>query len=493
MTNNNNNNNNINKCKDYHPLDHKTELNPTKGCGILAQCMVACAVMLSSAGCGMPVGYSAILLPQLSNENDTIQMNDDRGSWIASIHSAATPLGSIMSGFMMEAQGRRTTLQIASIPLIIGWFLIGFSKDYFVLLLGRFIAGLSTGLTAATGQVLVGEVTQPHLRGILCSLPFASYSFGILLVYAFGYFLHWRYVAVLSTFLPIISFAIFFFLPESPIWLVRHDKIEEAKQALIWLRGGNVNMAKQEATQIIERMDADDRKDSKKNIWQTLLQPEVLKPFIIMNVFNLLQILSGTYLIVFYAVDILKQSKSLSINGFLAALWTALTRFIFTAIAIILLGLVGRRSLALSSGIGTSITALCFACFEYLHCQESQYFAVFSVLLYVAVNTIGFMILPGVLIGELFPAKIRGFAGGLTFTIFHFSIFASTKIFPLVKTTIGIYGVFSMFGISSIIASIFLYLMLPETKGKSLGEIEDYFQEKNIFWVTKKKQISNER
>ncbi|XP_044754015.1 facilitated trehalose transporter Tret1-like isoform X2 [Coccinella septempunctata] len=493
MTNNNNNNNNICDNKEYMPLDDKKDVDDNEKCGILTQCMVTCAVMLSAAGCGMPVGYSAILLPQLYHENDTIQIDEDRGSWIASIHSAATPLGSILSGILMDACGRRFTLQIASFPLIIGWFLIGFSPNYMVLLLGRFVAGLSTGLTAATGQVLVGEITQPHLRGILCSLPFASYSFGILLVYTFGYFLPWRYVAVLSTILPILSLLLFFFLPESPIWLMRHNRLDEAKQALTWLRGGNVNLAKKEASQILERMYAEEKIDSKMTVWRTLLKPEVLKPLVIMNMFNLLQILSGTYLVVFYAVDILKQIQSISTNKFLAAVWTAVARFIFTIIAIILLGQIGRRSLALTSGIGTSIAALVFACFEYLNCQASGQFAAFSILIYVAVNTVGFMILPGVLIGELFPAKIRGFAGGLSFTIFHFAMFLSAKIFPLVRQTIGVSGIFCIFGISSIIASIFLYLMLPETKGKTLGEIEDYFQDKNIFWVTRKRKIYEER
>ncbi|XP_045473515.1 facilitated trehalose transporter Tret1-like isoform X1 [Harmonia axyridis] len=493
MTNNNNNNNNISDSKEYTPLDKQKDVDVNEKCGILTQCMVTCAVMMSSAGCGMPVGYSAILLPQLSHDNETIHIDDEQGSWIASIHSAATPFGSILSGILMDAYGRRFTLQVASFPLIIGWFLIGFSPNYLVLLLGRFIAGLSTGLTAATGQVLVGEITQPHLRGILCSLPFASYSFGILLVYTFGYFLPWRYVAVLSAVLPILSLLLFFFLPESPIWLMRHGRLEEAKQALTWLRGGNVNMAKEEATQIMERMEADQKGDSKIGVWRTLLRPEVLKPFVIMNMFNLLQILSGTYLVVFYAVDMLKQVESISIDKFLAAVWTAMARFVFTIVAIFMLSQVGRRSLALTSGIGTSIAALIFASFEYLNCQKSGQFAAFSILIYVAVNTVGFMILPGVLIGELFPARIRGFAGGLSFTIFHFAMFVSAKIFPLIRQTIGISGVFCIFGISSTLASIFLYLMLPETKGKTLGEIEDYFRNKNVFWITRKNKNCGDR
>lgn len=244
---------------------------------------------------------------------------------------------------------------------------------------------------------------------------------------------------------------------------------------------------------MMERMYSEEKRNSNLGVWQTLLKPEVLKPFIIMNMFNLLQILSGTYLVVFYAVDILAQIKSLSLDKFLAAVWTALARFIFTIISIILLGKVGRRSLALTSGIGTSITALIFASFEYLNCKQSGQFAAISILIYVAVNTMGFMTLPGVLIGELFPAKIRGFAGGLSFTIFHFAMFVSAKVFPFIRQSIGVSGIFCIFGTSSILACIFLYLMLPETKGKTLGEIEDYFQNKNIFWVTRKKINCGER
>lgn len=71
------------------------------------------------------------------------------------------------------------------------------------------------------------------------SVPFASYSFGILLVYALGSVLHWRYVAGLSTILPTFAIGIFVFLPESPVWLVRNGKINKARKALIWLKGGN--------------------------------------------------------------------------------------------------------------------------------------------------------------------------------------------------------------------------------------------------------------
>ncbi|CAH2013861.1 unnamed protein product [Acanthoscelides obtectus] len=119
---------------------------------ILAQCLVTAAVMLSSASCGMPVGYSAILLPQLQITNDSMRIGDEMGSWIASLHSAATPVGSLLSGIFMDRFGRKVAMQIASTPLIVGWLLIGLAQNHVWLLIGRIVAGISAGLAAATGQ-----------------------------------------------------------------------------------------------------------------------------------------------------------------------------------------------------------------------------------------------------------------------------------------------------------------------------------------------------
>lgn len=108
-------------------------------------------------------------------------------------------------------------------------------------------------------------------------------------------------------------------------------------------------------------------------------------------------------------------------------------------------------------------------------------------MVYIAANTVGFMILPGVMLGELLPARVRGVAGGLTFMVFHALLFGTAKLFPLAKDSVGVHGIFWIFGGSSLVASMFLYLVLPETKGVTLGQIEDYFSEKNVLWVTRDK------
>lgn len=225
------------------------------------------------------------------------------------------------------------------------------------------------------------------------------------------------------------------------------------------------------------------------SLWRMLLKPQILKPLVIVNIFNLLQVFSGTYIVVFYAVDIIQHMGDSSIDKFLAAVLTSGVRFLFSIVASALLAVVGRRPLSLVSGVGTAATAIALGTFMYVHVPDSAgSIPAVLVLLYVAANTVGFMILPGVMLGELYPAKVRGLAGGLTFMVFHLALFGTTKMFPVIKHAVGLHGVFWIFGVWSLIACVFLYLTLPETKGRTLNQIEDYFLEKNVLWITRDKE-----
>lgn len=244
---------------------------------------------------------------------------------------------------------------------------------------------------------------------------------------------------------------------------------------------------------MIERFE-NETQTQKKISTATLLHPGVIKPLVIINVFNVLQILSGTYLIVFYAVDILQNIQGgKNIDHFLIAVLTACVRFIFSVAASILLTVIGRRTLALTSGLGTALSTLFLAVLLFQNCQVPDYGPALLVLIYVATNTMGFMILPGVMLSELFPAKIRGVAGGFTFMIFNFALFAVAKMFPFVNNSVGVSGVFWIFAAVGTIASIFLYLTLPETKGQTLSQIEDYFQQPGLLWIGKKISCEEKR
>ncbi|XP_032672175.1 facilitated trehalose transporter Tret1-2 homolog [Odontomachus brunneus] len=469
--------------------------------GVLAQCLVAGAVLLLATGGGMPIGYSAILLPQLSEPNSTVSVDQELGSWIASVHSLATPFGALVSGPLIEVVGRRNTLMLSTLPLLLGWIIIGFSKSVTSILVGRVFCGVSVGVIAVPAQVLVGETADTGLRAFLTCGGFAAYCWGILLVYVLGASFQWDIVAFCGIVLPVLSFIAFCLLPESPVWLVKQKKIEKARKALLWLRGGDAEQTNTEVTILEMRIKADLVEKQTQNMNASLRQrifsavsmirdPRVLKPLIIINIFNMLQLFSGTYVIVFYAVHLVQDVGGGSVNHYMAAVVTAVVRFVFSIVSCLMFLRTGRRIVSITSALGTAVTSLALAGYMFAKQEGSSvdsYLLSVLLLIYVAANTLGLVTLPAVMTGELIPMRARGIGGGCTFFVFNMSLFIITKFFPAMNNAIGVIGIFTIFGISSLLAALFLYLALPETKSYTLEEIEDYFKQSNLLWVTREK------
>lgn len=346
---------------------------------------------------------------------------------------------------------------------------------------------------------MIAETAEPHLRGMLIGAPFISYSLGILLVYALGAFFHWRLVAWCATVMPVISFLALFLAYESPTWLARNGQLTKAAEALNWLRGGD-QYAKKELQQLTQRIEIEKalqlaNNNKTESFVDLMKQSAVVKPMIVINCFHMLLILSGTYLVVFYAVDIISEFGGESMDMMKAAVMTAVVRLIFTVIYCYLMHTVPRRAMVMWSGIGSGLSSIVLSTFMYIRLGQPKttfdlYFAGFCILVYLGSNT-GFMAMPGCMVGELLPARIRGRYAGYIFAVFNFSLFGVAKAFPYLQYTLKTRGLFMLFGLASFAIVILFFFLLPETKGKSLTEIEDYYSGKN--WVWSKRDKSMER
>ncbi|XP_076678894.1 facilitated trehalose transporter Tret1-2 homolog isoform X4 [Andrena cerasifolii] len=492
------NNNTENKDNTF---DDKTVLTQysSNSKGVFAQCLVSGAILLLAAGGGMPIGYSAILLPQLTEDNGTMHADRELSSWIASVHSLATPIGSLLSGALLDGIGRRGSLQLSAIPLCAGWVIIGFARSIPCLLIGRVVLGFAVGLMAVPAQVLLGEMADPGLRGFLTGGSLAFYCLGILLIYALGASFTWDIVAFCATILPAIALIALTLVPESPAWLVRQKKPGKARKALLWLRGGNIEQVNAEVAVLEARAKTDLARTVTNVSWieqvssaiYTILDPSVLKPLTIINIFNILQLISGTYVVVFYAVDLVQDIGGDGINNYLAAVITAIVRLLFSLVASALLLKVGRRRLGMLSALGSALASLIIAVYM-LTRKESSFLDIYVVgiclLVYVGANTLGLMTLPGLMVAELLPQRVRGIGGGCNFFLFNLLIFITTKVFPMVKEAVGVTGIFTIFGTAALLEGVFIYVALPETKNRTLQEIEDYFQEENLLWITRSRE-----
>lgn len=164
---------------------------------------------------------------------------------LAALSSAGTPLGCILSGWLMDRIGRKKTLLITELPLILGWILIASATTIEMIYIGRVLVGLGSGMVGAPVRVYTSEVTQPHLRGMLSALATVGISLGIFIQYTLGAFLSWQILSAISTIIPTVALILMCLMPETPNYLVSRSKPEKAMKSLAKLRGSTYDLERE--------------------------------------------------------------------------------------------------------------------------------------------------------------------------------------------------------------------------------------------------------
>ncbi|XP_071454727.1 trehalose transporter 1-like protein isoform X2 [Hetaerina americana] len=484
------------KAKEALLNDKKAELRPVRG-SALRQVLVAFVANVGTINTGMVFGFSAVAIPQMEMPNSTLPINEEQASWIASLSSISTPIGCLLSGWLMDALGRRAALLLVEVPLLVGWLLIAMAYNLPLLYAGRLFVGLGSGLVGAPARVYTAEATQPHLRGMLSALASLGVSFGVLMMYALGACLpSWRHSAGVSAAVPLVALVLAAVAaPETPSWLISHGRTKEARCSLARLRGdvcdldgeldqlargssisaGVGKSRSQMAPLTVEPQEPEP-------LLKALFKKSSLWPLGMLVSYFVIYQFSGVNAVTFYAVEVIRTA---GIGGggdgdYLTAVGMGAVRLAATAAACVLMRRMGRRPLTLISSIGCGVTMLGLAgSLAYLPPGENfsaaSWLPIICLFGFTITSTLGYLVVPWVMIGEVFPTRVRGILGGVTTCAAHLSVFIVVKTFPFLQHLLTRPGAFCFYGCVSLLGSIFFATLLPETKGRTLQEIEDYF------------------
>ncbi|KAI5712054.1 hypothetical protein M8J76_005867 [Diaphorina citri] len=469
-----------------------TMTQPTKGSS-LKQVAAAVFANLGNVNTGMVFGFSAAATSQLISRDSPYRITSDESTWIASLSAIGTMVGCVLGGYMMDLVGRKMTLIITEVPTILGWALIALAPSLPSSILpwiftGRILTGLGSGMVGAPSRIYTAECSQPHLRGMLSSLASFGVSLGVLFEYSLGAFLSWDTVAAISTIIPVLSIIAGCLMPESPSWLLSQGRKDACRNSLRRLRANNYDVEKevQGLYEFSKRQETQKSRNFKETL-AAIVEPACLKPFVILMLYFLIYQFSGVNPVTFYAVNIFKDAGA-HVNNNLAAVIMGIVRLIFTIASCIMMKKMGRRSLTFISsiGCGVSMTGLGLYIFatkdfwpEYKFPAFVSYLPVLMLMTFTAASTIGYLVVPWVMIGEVYPTKVRGIVGGLTTCACHFFIFLTVKSYNMFQTHLTKEGTFLMYGCISLLGTIFFYVYLPETKNKTLQEIEEQFAGKS--------------
>uniref|UniRef100_A0A182NAM9 Major facilitator superfamily (MFS) profile domain-containing protein n=1 Tax=Anopheles dirus TaxID=7168 RepID=A0A182NAM9_9DIPT len=456
--------------------------------GARMQLIMSILANLTVLSSGMGLGYSAITLHALTSEDNPLRMNSSQASWFASISSIACPLGGLISGYLLDRIGRKKTLMLINVLSIVSWSLIAvcsvtnFDLMYTQILVARVIIGIVIGLVSAPASIYSAEIATPKMRGRLTVLTSLSIAVGILVIYSMGYAIpdDFRLVAALAAGVCVLSLVLLCFMPESPAWLMSKEREEEAERSLKKIRGygayrQRIPEVEKELMRLRDNVMAQKRA-GQESFLRLLRQPQVYKPLGIIIGFFGFQQFSGIFVIVVYAAKVSSEA-SVSMDPFLCTVLIGITRVLATLLVAYILDTLGRKPPSIFSGVGMLVCMFGLALCSYFPPIEGlKWIPTVLILTYIFTSTLGFLTMPFSMLAELFPQAVRGPASGVTVFFTYLMSFFTIKLYPTMVDLIGSANVFIIYGVVSLLGVLYVIYFVPETKGKSLQEIEDYFR-----------------
>jgi MFS transporter, SP family, galactose:H+ symporter len=390
---------------------------------------------------------------------------------------AGAAVGALAGGRLADLFGRRLLLIVTAIIFAAGAVICAAATSPAMLIVGRIIVGLGIGLSSGTVPVYISEVSPADARGWTVSLFQLAITIGILLAYVVDYAFAksgaWRWMFGLSV-IPAAIFAIgMYFLPESPRWLVRHGEPARARTILARIRGtSDVDAEMKE----IEHSFAQSQEHGN---WRDLLSSS-LRPALIVGIgLAIFQQVTGINTVIYYAPLIIQSAGVSSASGaILATAGIGVVNVLMTIVSMWLIDRVGRRPLLLTGIAGMIVTlgVLGWAFHSNARSEALSWLAVISMMVYVASFAISLGPIFWLLIAEIYPLQVRSSSEGLAATFNWGSNLLVSMTFLTLLQGIGAPKTFWLYGLCAIGAWMFSYRLVPETKGRTLEQIEQFWR-----------------
>lgn len=376
-----------------------------------------------------------------------------------------TVLGAAFGGWPSDKFGRRRSLQWISSLFLISAIGAALASDVISFMVFRFIGGLSIGASSVVAPIYISEIAPPKYRGRLVISFQVNIVLGILLAYFSNYLLSglpddWRWMLGIVAVPSLAFFVLLFFTPETPRWLILHQgNINDAKK-IISLTNPDVDQEVQEILQ---------SKTEHNGIIDRLFSKKFQLPIILAFLFAAFNQLSGINAIIYYSPRIFEMTGLGKESALLSSAGIGLANLIFTVLGWIFIDRFGRRALMYigSAGYIISLTLISVSFFT----QTFSHVPLF-IFAFIAAHAIGQGSVIWVFISEIFPNSVR--ASGMAFGALTHWVFAAVvaNVFPFFSQQYGGGIIFAFFAVMMVFQLLYVWLLMPETKGVSLEELQ---------------------
>lgn len=489
-----------------------------------SQVLAILPVYLMQLCYGMSTGFPAILTPQLREPCSEFPITDDQESWIVSMDNLVTPIVCVLSGFLQQKFGPAKVLMVTCIPYCCGWISTACATSVTLLYASRLCMGCSNALLSTTVYTI--EVSSKDMRGTYSLLEAVLRSAGCLLVYSLGYAFRWHQIAMVAPAIPLTALIVLVFVPESPIYLLANHELDKAVKALQNLYGPKYNVT-EEVFQIKTGLEKKQLQSQQSGCFapvkRMLKRPEIYQPFFIIVIMSLVQQFSGMSILRSYVVKIFNtifdddapvtksntsvdkndtlllvdcDSNSTASEAYMSAIIIGSVRLLSSLLLSNLLLRFRRRSMYMTSAMLCVLSLVGFATCNYLIIHKLElnltdnllvslkWASLVTACLLVFAVQLGVQTLPLLLSGELFPSDVRALCKSITRSVQCILLVSCLKLYPLLESTLEIYGTFYTFSAVILSGMPVVYFLLPETKDIGLELIQSYFTPREtIFYI----------
>ncbi|XP_065217474.1 facilitated trehalose transporter Tret1-like [Planococcus citri] len=437
---------------------------------IYRQILAVAPVCYNEFTMGMGYGWTAPILTKLKNSG---YYSVEELSWIGSIHEFGRVIGPSLAAVLLDRIGRKKCLIICSLLFLASWFGIIFAKSVLWICLFRLIFGIGNGINDVTSSVYLGENYPSHVRGIFCVAVIVCFCVGELLQFVLASWIDYRTIAIINCSIAFVGVLVTGLLVETPQFLLMKNERYEACRNFSWLRGvhdtcGGTN----EFAKIKQNIEEERRKKASfKELFKARANYKSLTIIFMLNVFTM-----GTGYAAVQSYMTMVFSSSGTFSEYQFTMMYAVIQLIASFSTSLLIERFDRRVMVLLcyasiAGINT-ITAILLYVQQNVTPMECFPWLIFSaVSIYGAIYAVLFPVVH-MIRGELFPQSIKAIGGFVAITTHSIMAFVTTRIFLSIANDYGTYSNFLLYAVMSLMAFVYNYSQLPETRGKLLVDIQ---------------------
>lgn len=443
---------------------------------------------------GFLFGYdTAVISGTISMVTAQFGLNVTLQGWYVGCALVGSIAGVSFAGMLSDRFGRKISLSLAALFFTVSAAGCALSADITQLIVYRIIGGVGIGVASIISPMYISEIAVTKHRGRLVSLYQLAITIGFLAAYIVNFALlnyahqaepsaslwskvfvtePWRGMLGAETLPALLFLVILFFIPESPRWLVARGRTGRALLIQTRISGSEAD-ARGELSQTIERIERD-----KGSEWKFLMRPNMLKAVAIGAAIAILGQFMGVNAVLYYGPSIFEQSGLSAGDSLFYQVLVGLVNMLTTVVALVIIDKVGRKKLVYFGVSGMILTLLAISWYFTFGAGMSSIFLLVFFLLYIFFCAISISAVIFVLLSEMYPTKVRGLAMSIAGLSLWIGTYLIGQLTPWLLESLLPQGTFLLFAVMCVPYILIIRFLVPETTGKTLEQIEQYWEEK---------------